>query len=60
MGFVVIYCPTDGEPVYTGLQMDPVVYEDAVIRDYGMLCVRCGKTHIWSKEDTWLESLELS
>ena len=31
MGFVVINCPTDGEPVTAGLQMDAPVYEDATL-----------------------------
>jgi hypothetical protein len=60
MGFVVIRCPEDGEPVYTGLQMDPGPYQEAVLRDYGMVCPRCGRVHVWSKEDSWLELLEIS
>ena len=58
MGFVVINAHGRGA-VYTGLQMDVAVYEDATLRDYGMLCLRCGKTHVWSKEDSWLETLEI-
>ncbi len=60
MGFVVIRCLSDGEPVYTGLQMEPGDYESSVLRDHGMLCPRCGKTHVWSKEDSWLEILAIS
>jgi hypothetical protein len=58
-GFVLIHCPTDGEPVFTGLRMAPEDYEDAVLRDIGMRCLRCRKTHIWSKEDSWLETFKI-
>ena len=35
MGFVVIRCLTDGEPVYTGLQMEPEAYESSVLATTG-------------------------
>ncbi len=60
LGFILVRCPTDGEPVFTGLRMTPEEYENAVLRDIGMLCLRCRKTHIWSKEDSWMETFDLT
>lgn len=59
MGFVVINCPADGEPVYTGMKMEAGAYEDATLRGSGMVCPRCGQVHVWSKEESWLEELEI-
>ncbi len=60
VGFILVRCPTDGEPVFTGLRMTPEEYENALLRDIGMLCLRCRKTHIWSKEDSWMETFDIT
>jgi hypothetical protein len=39
--------------------MAPEEYEEATLRDIGMHCQRCGRTHVWSKEDSWMESFDI-
>jgi endogenous inhibitor of DNA gyrase (YacG/DUF329 family) len=58
MGEVMIKCPDTGRSVATGIAMDRASFEDpANILENNMLgnCPVCGKDHVWSKMDAFLQ-----
>jgi hypothetical protein len=55
MARLMITCPNTGEPVFTGIDLPESVLESAELRDNGVGCPHCGQTHVWSKEDAYLE-----
>jgi endogenous inhibitor of DNA gyrase (YacG/DUF329 family) len=57
MGRVMIKCPNTGEPVSTGVAMNPTAFETTTLIDNPLPdpCPRCGEMHYWSTEDAWVE-----
>jgi hypothetical protein len=56
---VMIYCPMSERPVPTDLEMTAKEFAGAV--PFGRTlrpCPRCGATHFWTKEQSWLENGE--
>lgn len=54
MARVMIKCPTTGEPVSTGMDMDSlegVSLSNNTLRD----CPECGQDHVWQGSDAFLE-----
>ena len=51
MGSISITCPTTGEPVSTGMTMEPESFYRSVLTGNSVKCPHCGVTHIWSKAD---------
>ncbi len=61
MALIVIKCPKGGEGVPTGMATDrpawdrlPPIWVGEPFR-----CPTCGELHSWTKEDAWLEDLQL-
>jgi hypothetical protein len=52
---VLIRCPIRGEPVYTGLDMDPDEFEATEFSMSLRKCSLCGDRHTWTKADAWLQ-----
>jgi len=53
---VMIRCPETGEPVYAGLSMDIGSFESGFMPSNVLVnCPACGRDHVWSKEDAFLE-----
>ena len=56
MGKVMIKCPETGKAVPTGMAMDKASFDTAVLSNNTLgNCPACGKDHVWSKEDAFLE-----
>lgn len=55
MAKIMINCPVTKQPVATGLQLPEEMFEKVNIRDTTTKCPACGKVHIWSKKDAFLE-----
>ena len=56
MGHVMIRCPVTNRPVPTDTDTDRISFESGAASD-GTVdpCPECGGSHLWSKEDSWLE-----
>jgi hypothetical protein len=53
---VMIKCPETSWPVDTGITMDKESFESSTSKDKTLVnCPACGKNHLWSKEDAFLE-----
>lgn len=55
MARVLIKCPTTGEMVPTGTEMDRESFESAKMEQNSVQCTACGEMHSWDKEDAVLE-----
>ena len=51
MGAIAIMCPTTGEPVSTGMSMEPESFYRSVLTGNSVRCPHCGATHIWTKAE---------
>lgn len=54
----MIKCPDTGKPLATGFGMDKQSFESPgmVLKDNQVgPCPHCGGSHVWSKEDAWLQ-----
>jgi ssDNA-binding Zn-finger/Zn-ribbon topoisomerase 1 len=52
---IMITCPVTKQPVSTGLQLPKEMFETVNIRETTTKCPACGKVHVWSKKDAFLE-----
>ena len=56
MANVMIKCPNTGKAVPTGINMDQASFDSSDMRDNALGgCPACGGTHVWNKEDAFLE-----
>ena len=56
MGHVMIRCPVTNRPVATDVATDKIGFDSAAASDEIVdPCPECGGSHLWSKEDAWLE-----
>ena len=54
---VMIRCPVTGKPVRTGMSLSRESLELSELEDNRVgPCPHCGQTHVWDKEDAYLES----
>ena len=52
----MIKCPNTGKAVPTGINMDQASFDSSDMRDNALGgCPACGGTHVWNKEDAFLE-----
>ena len=54
--YVVIECPDTGKALRTGVELDDLAAFDLpsfVAKP--CLCPHCGKWHVWTRGDAWLE-----
>jgi hypothetical protein len=54
MAQVEIRCPSTGEMVPTGMDMDPATFESVLMTDNSLQCPACGEMHIWGTEEAQL------
>jgi predicted RNA-binding Zn-ribbon protein involved in translation (DUF1610 family) len=54
MGMVMIKCPSTGQAVPTGIEIEEATFTDLPNVGSGMACPACGGHHIWRKADAWL------
>jgi hypothetical protein len=61
MALIVIKCPKSGEDVPTGMATDRTAWDRLPPLWVGepFLCPTCRKVHRWTKEDAWLEDLQI-
>lgn len=52
---LMITCPETGEPIFTGIAIDPASFAGAEMKNNAASCPKCGGTHIWNMEDTFWE-----
>ena len=52
MGILMIYCPSTGRAVSTGIEISGVDELPSVIATTE--CSACGRVHEWTKDDAWL------
>ena len=55
MAFIMIKCPSDGEPIFTRKTATPAAFEGADYAGSAVRCPSCGAIHAWCKSDAWLE-----
>ena len=55
MAKIMITCSVTKQPVATGLQLPKEMFETVNIRETTTKCPSCGKVHLWSKKDAFLE-----
>jgi hypothetical protein len=55
MAKIMITCPVTKGPVSTGLELPRDFFETVNIKDTTTKCPACGKVHVWSKKDAFLE-----
>jgi len=56
---VMIKCPENGEAVKVGISVERMSYGTLILRNKTLEnCPACGKNHVWSKEDSFLEGNE--
>ncbi len=56
MGEVMIKCPETGEDVPTGYSVAKRLFQlNEMSSNRLEACPACGQTHIWEKEDAWVD-----
>lgn len=55
MARLMIDCPVTGKPVFTGIDMPAQALENATMIDNKVTCPHCRDTHVWQKEEAYLE-----
>ena len=55
MSKIMITCSVTKQPVATGLQLPKEMFETVNIRETTTKCPSCGKVHLWSKKDAFLD-----
>ena len=53
---IMILCSVTKQPVSTGLMLPKGMFETVNIRDTSTKCPSCGKVHVWSKRDAFVEN----
>jgi hypothetical protein len=61
MALFVIKCPKGGEDAPTGMATDRTAWDRLPPLWVGepFLCPTCSEVHRWTKEDAWLEDLQI-
>jgi hypothetical protein len=61
MALIVIKCPTTAEDVPTGMATDRAAWDrlPPIWLGEPFRCPKCGEIHVWTKNDAWLEDLQL-
>ena len=54
---VMVRCPTTGEELSTGVEMDAATFERLPDIHSQMKCAICGLDHEWSPREAWLGNL---
>jgi hypothetical protein len=54
MRSIIITCPTTGQEVRTGLEMDEEAFDAATLTDNPVTCPACGQVHSWDISDARL------
>jgi hypothetical protein len=52
---VMIRCAESGEGVPTGMRVEAARFGVSDLDDATVKCPHCGREHIWSVSDAWLE-----
>ena len=56
MAEVMIKCPETGKAVKTGISVERISYKTLMLTNKTLEnCPACGKSHVWSKEESFLE-----
>ena len=55
MAMVMIRCPSSGQAVPTGIEVEEQTFKQLPNVASGMRCSACGGHHVWQKADAWLE-----
>ena len=55
MGAITIRCPTTGQPVNTGMSLEPASFYRSVLTGNSVKCPHCGATHIWTKDEAIID-----
>lgn len=55
MALVLISCAHSGDPVSTGIELDPEEFDASELVEV-LSCPSCGRTHFWEKPDAFLAS----
>jgi hypothetical protein len=55
MTSVVIRCPATGKLLDTGFVMSRLAFEMSDLRGGTVLCPHCCETHVWRKQEAFLE-----
>jgi endogenous inhibitor of DNA gyrase (YacG/DUF329 family) len=55
---IMIKCPTTGRDVPVGIDTDQVSFDRLPNTPASMTCPACGKEHIWSKSEAWLNTTQ--
>jgi len=53
---VMIMCPESGEPVPTGVRLDPASPETSDRSERTFVCPHCFHVHTWTMDDAWIEA----
>jgi hypothetical protein len=53
---VMIMCPESGEPVPTGVRIDPASVETTDRSERSFVCPHCFHVHTWTMDDAWIEA----
>lgn len=56
---VMIDCPNQGEPLFTGIAMDEQSFKTATLENNSIYCAHCNVQHPWSKADAYLLELQI-
>jgi hypothetical protein len=56
MGTLVFVCPTDGQQVSTGIELDRSSFKSLPRTKTEILCPRCREKHLLSRLWAWLDS----
>jgi len=54
MPSVIMRCPRQGTPVFTGVALEAAEFERLGPRIFRMRCRACGSEHAWSQATAWL------
>ena len=52
----MIMCPESGEPVPTGVRIDPASSETSDRSERTFVCPHCFHVHTWTMDDAWIEA----
>ena len=53
MATLMIKCPSTGQPISTGMDLDKASFDSSTFSNNGVGCPICRQTHIWNKSDAF-------
>jgi HNH endonuclease len=52
---VMIKCPKTKRSIFTGIVMPEATFRSSIFENNSVSCPHCGRQHVWSKEDAFVE-----